>query len=76
LHLSPTVGNAIDDDVLFDDAIDHPPRLVVQFPVLGDTQANISFGTSACGQIFEPRTGFFDFAENALGPLCAIPAGE
>ncbi len=36
LHVVPVIGDAMDDHIFSDDAVDHAPGLVMQFPIVGD----------------------------------------
>lgn len=71
------VYDAVDDDIGAHNAIDQAPRLMVQFPIFGNSDTrqflrNISAG----GEFFKLGAGTLDFRHHALCRLVAVAASD
>lgn len=77
LHVATSVHDAVDDDVGAHDAVDHAPRLMMQFPVFGEPDTLQLFrNVSAGGELCEIGAGGFDFLQDALCRFSAVATGD
>lgn len=77
LHVATSVYDAVDDDIRAQDPIDHAPRLMVQFPIFGNSDTRqLLRNISADGEFFKLGTRALKLRQNALCRLGAVAAGD